>query len=325
MKLNLDLQIQKGMQIIQNGGIVAFPTETVYGLGANVFDKQAIAKIFKLKNRPADNPLIVHISSLEILPQLVSNISSENQKLIDQFWPGPLSIVFPKSEIISDIVTAGLDTVVIRFPSNSIAKKFISKCSVPLAAPSVNPSGKPSSTQPQQIKDYFENNVFVIEGEPSEIGLESTVINALEKQPVILRQGYITQEQIEQILGTKVTLSQKTNKIQSPGMKYRHYAPEAKLELVPLDEDIASKIESYLAKGYKVGALISTEIYQILPSQVIGFDLGSRTNYKTVSSNLYAGLHYFDSQKVDIILAESFHPEGLGLAIMDRLNRASEI
>lgn len=325
MKLDLDAQIKQGAKIIQNGGIVAFPTETVYGLGANVFDEKAIAKIFKLKNRPADNPLIVHISSLDMLPQLVNNISTDNQKLIDKFWPGPLSLVFPKSELISDIVTAGLDTVVIRFPSDPIARKFISECGVPLAAPSVNPSGKPSSTQTQQIRNYFENNVFVVEGDPSEIGLESTVINALEKEPIILRQGYITQEQIEQVLGTKVELSQKTTKIQSPGMKYRHYAPEAKLELIPLNGDIVSKIELYLAQGYKVGALVSSEIYQILPYQVIGFDLGSRDNYKTVSSNLYAGLHYFDSQKVDIILAESFEQEGLGLAIMDRLNRAAEI
>jgi L-threonylcarbamoyladenylate synthase len=325
MKLDLDAQIKQGAKIIQNGGIVAFPTETVYGLGANVFDEQAIAKIFETKNRPADNPLIVHISSLEILPQLVNNISIDNQKLIDKFWPGPLSLVFPKSELISDIVTAGLDTVVIRFPSNPIAKQFISECGVPLAAPSVNPSGKPSSTQIQHIRDYFGNKVFIIDSEPSEIGLESTVINTIPKPPIILRQGYITQEQIKQVLGTKIELSQKTTKIQSPGMKYRHYAPEAKLELVPLTEDIVSKIELYLAKGYKVGALVSSEIYQILPSQVIGFDLGSRDNYKTISSNLYTGLHYFDSQKVDIILAESFNPKGLGIAIMDRLNRAAEI
>ena len=325
MKLDLDAQIKQGATIIQNSGIVAFPTETVYGLGANVFDEQAIAKIFKLKNRPADNPLIVHISSLEILPQLVNNISIDNQKLIEQFWPGPLSLVFPKSELIPDIVTAGLDTVVIRFPSNSIARQFISECGVPLAAPSVNPSGKPSSTQTQQIRDYFGNKVFIIDDEPSEIGLESTVINTIPKTPIILRQGYITQEQIKQVLGTKVEVSQKTTKIQSPGMKYRHYAPEAKLELIPLNGDIISKIEFYLTQGYKVGALVSSKIYQILPSQVIGFDLGSRNNYKTISSNLYAGLHYFDSQKVDIILSESFHPTGLGVAIMDRLNRAAEI
>lgn len=324
MKLDLEAQILEASQIIQKGELVAFPTETVYGLGADAFNPKAIIKIFKLKNRPADNPLIVHIGSLDILSKLVKDISELNRKLIDNFWPGPLAIVFPKSELIPDIVTAGLDTVVIRFPNNSIAKRLIIKCGVPLAAPSVNPSGKPSSTKPNHIIDYFENKVFVIEGKPSKIGLESTVINALVETPVILRQGAITKEHIEKVLGMEVKLAQKETKIQAPGMKYRHYAPEAKLELVPIGEDIISKIEFYTKQGQKVGALVSSEIYNTLPNKVIAFDLGSRLNYKNISSNLYDGLHYFDSKKVDIILAESFQNQGLGMAIMDRLVRATE-
>lgn len=324
MQLDLEDQISEASEIIQNGGLVAFPTETVYGLGANAFNPEAIAKIFKLKNRPADNPLIVHISSLDMLPQLVNKISDINQKLIDNFWPGPLAIVFPKSQLVPDIVTAGLETVVIRFPSNTISQQFIAKCGVPLAAPSVNPSGKPSSTNPQHIRDYFTNKIFVLDGEPSKIGLESTVINALEPTPVILRLGAITQEQIEEVLGVKVNIAQKKAEVQSPGMKYRHYAPEAKLELVPLEENILDKIELYISQGKQVGALVSSEIYNTLPNTVIVFDLGSRENYQNISSNLYAGLHYFDSQKVDIIIAESFQNKGLGIAIMDRLNRASE-
>ncbi len=324
MQLDLEDQILEASKIIQKGGLVAFPTETVYGLGANAFDPEAIAKIFKLKNRPADNPLIVHISSLEMLPKLVNNISETNQKLIDNFWPGPLAIVFPKSQLVPDIVTAGLNTVVIRFPNNPIAQQLIAKCGAPLAAPSVNPSGKPSSTNPQHIRDYFENQIFVVEGEPSEIGLESTVINALEPTPIILRQGAITQEQIKEVLGKEVEVAQKQTKVQSPGMKYRHYAPEAKLELIPLGENILDKIELYIKQNLKVGALVSSEIYNTLPNAVIAFDLGSKENYKDISANLYAGLHYFDSQKVDIILSESFQHQGLGLAIMDRLQRAAE-
>jgi len=324
MQLDLEAQILQASQIIRNGNLVAFPTETVYGLGANTFDPKAITKIFELKNRPTDNPLIVHISSLEMLAQLVNTISETNQKLIDNFWPGPLAIVFPKSKIIPDIVTADLDTVVIRFPSNPIAQKLIAKCGVPLAAPSVNPSGKPSSTSPQHIRDYFDNRIFVVEGEPSEIGLESTVINTLEKTPVILRQGAITQDQIEKVLGITVKIAHKETKVQSPGMKYRHYAPKARLELVTLDQNIMSKIKFYLDQNYKVGALVSTEAYNTLPNTVIAFDLGSQDNYQNISANLYAGLHYFDSQKVDIIIAESFQNKGLGIAIMDRLNRASE-
>ncbi|MEY2986410.1 MAG: hypothetical protein RJB24_639 [Candidatus Parcubacteria bacterium] len=324
MQLDLEDQIFEASKIIQKGGLVAFPTETVYGLGANAFDPEAIAKIFKLKNRPADNPLIVHISSLEMLPKLVNNISETNQKLIDNFWPGPLAIVFPKSQFVPDIVTAGLNTVVIRFPSNTISQQLIAKCGVPLAAPSVNPSGKPSSTTPQHIRDYFENQIFVVEGEPSEIGLESTVINALEPTPIILRQGAITQEQIGQVLGTQINIAKQETKVQSPGMKYRHYAPEAKLELIPLGDNILDKIEFYLSQGKKVGALVSSEVYNTINSEVIAFDLGSRENYQDISANLYAGLHYFDSQKVDIILSESFQPQGLGLAIMERLQRAAE-
>jgi L-threonylcarbamoyladenylate synthase len=324
MKLDLDAQIKQGVKIIQTGGVVAFPTETVYGLGADVFNEQAIAKIFVTKNRPADNPLIVHISSLDMLPKLVDNISFENQKLIDQFWPGPLSLVFPKSKLIPDIVTAGLDTVVIRFPSDIIAQKFISECEVPLAAPSVNPSGKPSSTTASHIRDYFKNEVFVIEGDKSKIGLESTVINALERTPVILRQGYITQEQIEKVLPKSVNIAHKKTKVQSPGMKYRHYAPEARLELVPLNQNIISKIEFYLDQNYKVGALVSKQIYNMLPNTVLGFDLGDKNNLDNISANLYAGLHHFDFQEIDIIIAESFPTQGLGVAIMDRLNRAAE-
>jgi L-threonylcarbamoyladenylate synthase len=324
MKLDLEAQILEASQVIQNGGLVAFPTETVYGLGANAFNTEAIAKIFKIKKRPADNPLIVHISSINMLPQLVSSISETNKKLIENFWPGPLAIVFPKSKLIPDIVTAGLNTVVIRFPSNPIAQQFINKCDLPIAAPSVNPSGKPSSTKPEHIQDYFENNIFVIKGEKSEIGLESTVINTLNKTPVILRQGAITQDQIEKVLETKVSLAQKETKVQSPGMKYRHYAPEAKLELVSLGDNFISRIENHLKKGHKVGALVSSEIYQNLPQGVLSFNLGSKENYELISTNLYDGLHYFDSQKIDIILAESFQPQGLGLAIMDRLKRAAE-
>lgn len=324
MQSDLEVQILEASQIIQSGDLVAFPTETVYGLGADAFNPTAIAKIFELKNRPADNPLIVHISSLEMLTQLVANISENNQKLIANFWPGPLAIVFPKSQLVPDIVTAGLNTVVVRFPSNTIAQQLIAKCGVPLAAPSVNPSSKPSSTKPEHIRDYFKNKVFVVEGKPSEIGLESTVINTLEPTPIILRQGTITQEKIEEVLGIPVNIANKETKVQAPGMKYRHYSPEAKLELIPLGANILDNIELYQKQNLKIGALVSSEVYNTLPNKVIAFDLGSRENYQDISAKLYDGLHYFDKHQVDIILAESFKPQGLGLAIMDRLQRATE-
>jgi L-threonylcarbamoyladenylate synthase len=321
----LKSQVQQGVSIIEHGGIVAFPTETVYGLGANVFDEQAIQQIFDTKNRPADNPLIVHISSLEMLNQLVAYISPENQKLMNTFWPGPLGIVFPKSKLVPDIVTAGLDTVVIRFPSHPIAQYFISTCNIPIAAPSVNPSGKPSSTHHNHITDYFGQNVFVIEGNFSDIGLESTVITTIDK-PTILRQGAISQSDIEHILQIPVYIAkQHTSKIQSPGMKYKHYAPNAPIQLIPLEEHILSIIQDYMKKGYRIGALVSSEIYIQLPPSICRFDLGSKNDYKAISAHLYDGLHFFDSQDIDIIIAESFHPIGIGIAIMDRLSRAASI
>jgi L-threonylcarbamoyladenylate synthase len=319
----LKSQVQQAVSIINNGGIIAFPTETVYGLGANVFDKKAIQKIFDTKNRPADNPLIVHISSLEMLNKLTAYISPENQRLINAFWPGPLGIVFPKSEFVPDIVTAGLDTVVIRFPDHPIAQYFISECNIPIAAPSVNPSGKPSSTHHNHIVDYFGNNVFVIEGDFSTIGLESTVITTIDK-PTILRQGAISQADIQNILKVPIYIAKKnTSTIQSPGMKYKHYAPNSPIKLIPFEKNIISIIQDYIKDGYRIGALVSSEIYTQLPPNIIGFNLGSQNDYADISAHLYDGLHFFDSQNIDIIIAESFQPIGIGVAIMDRLSRAA--
>lgn len=316
-------QIIEASHILQSGGVVAFPTETVYGLGANVFNTHALEQIFYIKKRPADNPLIVHIASLDMLPQLVQDISPYNQKLIDHFWPGPLGIVFPKSKLIPDIVTAHLDTVVIRFPSNPIAQELINTCGFPIAAPSVNPSGKPSSTHHSHVKDYFGDQVFVIEGDASNIGIESTVITTLDK-PRILRQGAITQAEIEHVLGISLDNATKTPHLpQSPGMKYPHYAPNAPIHLVLIQDNILDTITTYTKQGYIVGALVSSEIYKHLPDSVIGFDLGSQNDYSTLSARLYDGLHFFDSTAVNLIIAESFQQIGMGVALMDRLSRAA--
>lgn len=316
-------QIIEASHILQSGGVVAFPTETVYGLGANVFNTHALEHIFYIKKRPADNPLIVHIASLDMLPQLVKEISPYNQKLIDHFWPGPLGIVFPKSKLIPDIVTAHLDTVVIRFPSNPIAQELINTCGFPIAAPSVNPSGKPSSTHHSHVKDYFGDQVFVIEGDASTIGIESTVITTLDK-PRILRQGAITQDEIEQVLEISLDHTATTHHLpQSPGMKYPHYAPNAPIHLASIQDNILDTIATYTKQGYIVGALVSSEIYHHLPNSVIGFDLGSQGDYPTLSARLYDGLHFFDSSAVNLIIAESFHPIGMGIALMDRLSRAA--
>lgn len=322
--MNYSSQIEQAKHILQSGGVVAFPTETVYGLGANVFDINAIHTIFTIKNRPADNPLIVHIASLEMLGSLVTHISKDNQLLIDAFWPGPLSIVFPKSDLIPDIVTAGLNTVVIRFPRHPMAQDLIQACGFPIAAPSVNPSGKPSSTHHQHVRDYFGEKVFVIEGNASSIGIESTVITTLDT-PRILRKGAISQSDIEKVLSIDLNtpIESYSPLVESPGMKYPHYAPNASLYLIQPQEDIITILQQYQSEGYKLGALVSSEVHSVLPSDIIGFDLGSRDDYSSISANLYHGLHFFDSTSVNLIIAERFENKGLGIAIMDRLIRAA--
>jgi L-threonylcarbamoyladenylate synthase len=332
MDTKVETQIQKAKNLLTSGNVVAFPTETVYGIGANVFDVSAIKKVFEVKNRPTENPLIAHIASLDMLTTLVSEVSPTNQILIDSFWPGPLSIVFPKRPEVPSVVTAGLDTIVVRFPSHPIAQRLINDCGFPLAAPSVNPSGKPSSTHQQHIIDYFQNKLFIVEDNHSQIGLESTVITTLGETPTILRQGAITKEEIEHVLGQEVIIAKHSNssKATSPGLKFKHYSPRAPLEVVALseteeiDQAIRDKALDHLAAGKKVGALVSQETRFSLPSQVVSFSLGPRNNYSTVSARLYDGLHGFDLTDVDIILVESFPEEGLGATIMDRIHRAAK-
>lgn len=332
MDSKIETQLQKAKNLLISGEVIAFPTETVYGIGANVFDVSAIKKIFEVKKRPQENPLIAHISSPQMLTTLVTEVSPMNQILIDSFWPGPLSIVFPKRPEVPSIVTAGLDTIVVRYPSHPIANELISQCGFPLAAPSVNPSGKPSSTHHQHIIDYFQDKLFIIEDNHSQIGLESTVITTLEGTPTILRQGAVTKEEIEHVLGQEVIIAKHTEeaKTTSPGMKFKHYSPRAPLEVIPLsateeiDQALRDKALDHLANGKKVGALISQETRFSLPPQVVIFSLGPRNNLQTISARLYDGLHGFDLTDVDIILVESFAEEGLGATIMDRIHRAAE-
>jgi L-threonylcarbamoyladenylate synthase len=231
------------------------------------------------------------------------------------------------------VVTAGLETIVVRFPAHPVAQKLILECGFPLAAPSVNPSGKPSSTHHQHVLDYFEDSLFVIADNSSSIGLESTVISTLVDPPVILRQGAITKEDIEQVIHLPVLLVSHSShqKPLSPGQKFRHYSPKAPIEIIPLsptssiEVNIHQKALEHLSFGRKVGALIAEETTPSLPSDVVSFVLGPRDNLSLISSRLYAGLHNFDLTDVDIILVESFPEDGLGATIMDRFYRAAQI
>jgi len=306
-------KIKQAAKIIKNGGLVAFPTETVYGLGANIFNQSAIKNIFKVKERPFDDPLIVHIANINDLYKLAENIPQNALKLTKKFWPGPLTIVLKKSKIVSDFITAKLDTVAIRMPENKIAFNLIKEAKCPIAAPSANKFTKPSPTQAKHVVDDLKNKIpLIIDGGQTKIGLESTVIDLTSKIPTILRPGRITFEQLTSALG-KVKQNRpmagrpRAENPKSPGMKYKHYSPKAKVIL------ILGKINQKIIDKYKK------------PNKKIAI-IKSNKNNEFLAKNLFKKFREFDNKKFDIIIVESVKEKGLGLAIMNRLKKsASEI
>lgn len=226
-------EIYKAVNCLKNGSPVIFPTETVYGLGASIFDEGGIQKIFSLKKRPADNPLIAHVASLEEAKRIAADLDDRFQILAQKFWPGPLAIVVKKKSLVPLIATAGHESIAIRMPANEIALQLIREVEEPLVAPSANISGRPSPTKLQDALEDFSDSVeFFIDGGECDIGIESTVISLLNSTAVILRPGKITKEELEVVLNCKIALPNRQGPILSPGMKYRHYAPKAKLELI---------------------------------------------------------------------------------------------
>lgn len=332
---------KKEMQIVINSilhkGVVIFPTETVYGIGANAFDKDAVTKIFKAKNRPADNPLIVHISNYKMLDEIVTNVGEIERKLIDNFWPGPLTIILPKKEIIPSNVSCNLDTIGVRMPSNQIALELIESSGVPIAAPSANISGKPSGTMVEDIIEELKDKVdYIINGGKVEIGLESTVVKVINGAVVILRPGKITPEDIKD-LGLKTELDSHIFKeidsdesVESPGMKHRHYAPKTNTVLV-YSKDInqqINKIQELIKKNNdkSVGILgFNEDIDKFSKYKNIAFiNIGSRDDMEKISQNIFNDLRKLDELNVDVGIIEGVKKEGLGIAIMNRLTRACE-
>ncbi|MDD2499050.1 MAG: L-threonylcarbamoyladenylate synthase, partial [Desulfitobacteriaceae bacterium] len=258
--------LKRAAQLLRQGEVVAFPTETVYGLGANALEGSAVKKIFIAKGRPSDNPLIVHISSLNQLPPLVKEIPQAARALMKKYWPGPLTLIFPKSEIIPPEITAGLETVAIRMPEHPVAQALIEYAGVPVAAPSANISGKPSPTSGQHVWQDMQGKVaMVLDSGETRVGVESTVLDITRKPPMILRPGGITYEDLQETLG-QVELDQGTGKMKvprSPGMKYTHYSPAADVFVVARGQDFPDKFEkayrSLSAEGKKVAVLISEE------------------------------------------------------------------
>lgn len=319
-------KIELAAKVIQKGGLVVFPTETVYGLGANVFNQPAVKKIFQVKKRPLDNPVIVHLASIKDLEKVAQKISFQSLKLAKKFWPGPLTLIFKKKKNIPSEVSGGLETVAVRVPKHKVALALIKKAKVPLAAPSANLAGRPSPTKVEHVIEDLEGKVeMILKAGPTKIGLESTVLDLSDKKPVILRPGGTSREKIEKEIGP-VSIYQVTKKIKrvkSPGLKYRHYAPKAKLILIIGSlSKIVKKIQTMVRRYKKAGILASQETKKFYPSKLV-LVVGARKNLRTVAKNLFATLRKFDEKGVKVIIAESFPQKEIGLAIMNRLKKAA--
>lgn len=325
--------IEEAANIIKSSGIVAFPTETVYGLGANALDSEAVSKIFKAKGRPQDNPLIVHVANKDI-SELVLNIPEIANELMNKFWPGPLTIIFEKNSIIPDITSAGLNTIGIRMPNNEIALKLIELSDRPIAAPSANISGRPSPTEVERCVEDLSGKVdYILGGYRSEVGVESTIVDCTVNPPVILRPGGITLEMLREIhSGIDIDEGIKGKpkddlKPKAPGMKYRHYAPNAKLKIISGNkektiEKIKEIVDNYIEKDKKVAILCTSENVEKFPKGKI-ICLGSEIVLDDIARNLFESLRSCDDLGVDFILCQAFEEKGVGVAIMNRLNKAA--
>lgn len=321
--------------LIKNGELVIFPTETVYGIGANALDSNAVNKIFIAKGRPSDNPLIVHIANKSTINEIAKDITEVEQKLIDSFMPGPFTIILKRKDCIPSNVSAGLDTVAIRMPDNIIAKAIITYAGVPIAAPSANISGRPSGTRIEDIRKELEGKVSaIIDGGETNIGLESTVVKVVNEVPVILRPGKITPEEIKKVVGT-VTIDpnvfekpKENTKVESPGMKYRHYAPNTKCKLFYAKDEkdlifeINKQIRIYNSNVTVLGFKEHKEKINVPDERYI--EVSKKDDIEEYARKIYTDLRKADNIKSSVILIEGVEKKGLGIAIMNRLLRTCE-
>lgn len=317
--------------MLASGKTVIFPTETVYGLGANALDEEAAAKIYQAKGRPSDNPLLVHVADKEDVYDLVENIDSRAKLLMDRFWPGPLTIVFKKKDIIPDRTSGGLDTVAIRMPSDQVARDLIRQAGVPIAAPSANISGRPSPTKPEHIIRDMDGRVDgILVGGPCNYGVESTIVDLSGDVAMVLRPGSITLEMLGEVLGQvnlDPSLKNKDDNIRAkaPGMKYKHYSPQAQVYIVRAgdQEDFARRVDELCLdnakKGLKTGVMTRSSDQHPYQAQV--FDLGESD--AEVAKNLFDSLISLDRESIDIAYVPYFEEKGLGVAIMNRLKKAA--
>lgn len=330
---NLDV-IKEASEILNNGGLVAFPTETVYGLGADALNPKAVKSIYEAKGRPSDNPLIVHISDISEVNNLVKYVSEKAEKLMNTFWPGPLTIIFNKKDIVPKETSGGLDTVAIRFPENKIANYLIKFSKIPIAAPSANSSGKPSPTNANHVMVDLNGKIdMILDGGSCKYGLESTIIDVTEDTPCLLRPGSITKEMIENIIGKinidKSILSkiEPNQRPKAPGMKYKHYSPEAEVMIINGSlKNIVNTINKFTnqnkEKNIKTAVIASEQTKDKYNNDIV-LVIGDRLNPETIASNLFKILRQCDELCVNKVYVESFDENEIGMAIMNRLKKSA--
>lgn len=328
-------KFDEASNILKEGGLVAFPTETVYGLGADALNPQASQKIYAAKGRPSDNPLIVHICDINALYDLCSTVPESAIKLAKKFWPGPLTMVLNKSDIVPHQTTGGLDTVAIRMPDHPVAYGLLKRSGVYIAAPSANTSGKPSPTLAKHVKHDMDGKIdYIIDGGEVGIGIESTIVDLTSDIPTILRPGYITPRMIKEVLGS-VEIDKgilRENKDagfvpKAPGMKYKHYAPSGELTIIEGEinsvvDKINNLVENKVHEGAKVGVIATTETAKFYKCDIIR-TIGSRNDELSISRGLYKVLREFDEEKVEYIYTEAFTEDEFSNAIMNRLLKAA--
>lgn len=323
-----DEKLKEAAKVINKGGLVLFPTETVYGIGADGLNETAVKKIFKAKGRAQDNPLILHIDNMDMLDKIAKDITYLEYKLMDAFWPGPFTIILNKKKCVPDVVTGGLDTVAVRMPKNIIANKLIHYSKTPIAAPSANISGRPSGTCIEDVYDELKNNMdYIIDGGKCEIGIESTVVKVENDTVRILRPGKITKEDIEQIVNSVILdenimgVQKVGKKVLSPGMKYKHYAPKTNCIMLYSKDDkkIIEKINDY--KDINKVIICSDEL-KVKLKNVEVLSYGARCDFLKIAKNIFTILRKADKLKKELIIIEAIESKGIGLAIMNRLIRA---
>ena len=330
-----DEELEEACRILQKGGLVAFPTETVYGLGGDAMHPEASAKIYAAKGRPSDNPLIVHIADMDALEDIAQSVPEAAVKLADHFWPGPLTMIFPKKEAVPKSTTGGLETVAVRMPSHPVARALIRESGVYIVAPSANTSGRPSPTKAEHVKEDLDGRIdMILDGGAVGIGLESTIVDLSTGVPTILRPGYITGEMLEDVLGEvqvdPAILSQKMNPnivAKAPGMKYRHYAPKGQMTIIEGDtgkvvDEINRLVKEKTDEGCSV-AVIATEETKDAYACANVRGVGSRATEGSIAAGLYDILREMDHIGAEYIYAESFEKDTLGKAIMNRMLKAA--